>query len=149
MLVLFYIKTWLSDYLVQDIIKIIQYNYYKLNEPYDLMYKSVIKVLDDYFVYDKLNDKYYMKSYKILEREYTGRHFRLIYKWYDYVYHDYNNKVIYDYITISKIVNDCIMIKVSSYYNVPAFKRLESRIMENTSYRKIKSKQNRIILCYN
>jgi hypothetical protein len=147
MLVLFYIKTWLSDYLVQDIINIIQYKYYKLNEPYDLMYKSVLKVLDDYFVYDKLNDKYYIKRYKI--REYNGNYFKLSYKWYDYVYHDYNNKVIYDYITISKMVNDCIMIKVSSFYDVPAFKRLESRIMENTSYRKIKSKQNRIILCYN
>lgn len=140
MIVTFYIKTWLSDYLVTDIIKIIQYNYYKLR--YDLMYKSVLQVLNEYFQFDNINDKYHMKGYKKIAHDYhKGENFPLGYKWYDYVYYDFNHNLEYDYITINyKNVNNkyCIVIKVSSFYNVPAIKRLESRIMENTSYRMIK-----------
>lgn len=81
---------------------------------------------------------------KITHDYHKSDHFALGYKWYVYKNYDF---ITINYKYLNKINKNDIIIKVSSYYDVSAFKRLESRIMENTSYKKIKSKQNRIILC--
>ena len=142
---LFYIKESLSAYLVDDVIKLIQFDYYKLNEYF--MNKEVLRVLNEFFTFEQIGDKYYMKSYK--ERTYGSYGYVKFDRWYDYKKYDYKNEIGYDYITITCKVfknKQCIIIKTSPYYNVPDFKRIESRLMENTIFHKIKYKQNRIVM---
>jgi hypothetical protein len=144
---LFYIKESLSAYLVDDVIKLIQFDYYKLNDSYYIMNKEVLRVLNEFFTFEQIGDKYYMKSYKV--RSCGSYGYVKFDRWYDYKCKPdcYDNN--YDYITITCKNfkdKDCIIIKTSPYYNVPDFKRIESRLMENTIFHKIKYKQNRIVM---
>jgi hypothetical protein len=153
LLTLFYIKESLKNYLIDDVINLIQYDYYKLNESYYIMNKEVLRVFNEFFTCDKIDDKYYMKSYKKKYHEWEGyyNHYNLGYRWYNYTYKDYNNKIGIDNITITCKnfkKKDCIIIKTSPYYNVHDFKRIESRLMENTTFHKMKYKQNRIVMYY-
>jgi len=147
---LFYIKTWLSEYLVNDIIKIIQYNYYKIYISY-ILKKDVIRILGEYFKYEKVNDKYFITQHKTITHDYFKReHFYLGYRWHDEL--SWCGRLSIDeYITLShKTIKgkECIVIKHSHHYYTPNFKRIESRMMENSKYKKIKSKKHDIILCY-
>lgn len=54
----------LNDYLVNDVINIIQYQYYKLDEYYNLMQREVLHILNEYFEILNENDIYYIRRYK-------------------------------------------------------------------------------------
>lgn len=138
---LFNIKYALS-HLVPDVIKLIQYNYYLL-----YMKNDVMTILHDNFIFQEDDDKIYIKEYIKVYYDYDNEN--MGFKWYK----SDNNK---QYITLSykkiKIKNEYqygLMIKMSrptTYSDLPSFKRIESRIMENTIYKKVKSRYNRIYL---
>ncbi len=148
---LFYVKC--SIHLVPDVVKLIQYDYYLL-----YMKNDVMTILQEYFKFIQEGDKIYIKEYKISYenvrihvRYFNNEHSKdvnPIFIWY--------KSDSEQYITLSykkiKIKNEYqygLMIKMSrqtTYSDLPSFKRIESRIMENTIYKKIKSRYNRIYL---
>jgi hypothetical protein len=143
---LFNVKCILENHLVSDVIKLIQYDLYLLNIKNDVM-----RILDDHFSYDEEAGKIYITEYKKMRSEYYGKD--------DYVKFGYQWNMTHNdkqYITLTykkiKIKNTYrygLMIRMSTpttSEDLPAFKRIESRMMENTIHKKVKSGYNRIYL---
>ena len=132
---LFNVKSALND-LIPDVIKLIQYNYYLL-----YMKNDVMAILDDYFKFQKEDDKIYITAYKKVYHCYVNMGFN----WFKSDNEQYIT-LNYKKIKIKNKYQYGLVIKMSSYSDLPSFKRIESRIMENTIYKKVKSRYNRIYL---
>jgi hypothetical protein len=141
---LFNVKCCLENHLLSDVITLIQYNFYLLNIKNDVM-----SILDDYFKYYQENDKLYIAKYKKSTYTYDRIYVNKQLKWYNADNYDQYITLTYKKIKIKNEYRDGLMIRMSrptSHEDLPSFKRIESRIMENTIYTKVKSRYNRIYL---
>lgn len=152
---LFTVKCALENHVVSDVIKIIQQNCYLLDIKTDTM-----NILNDYFTYDEQDGKFYILQYKkVYHSHYYSKgddYVNMGHQWFRSDNIKQYITLTYKKIKVKNIYRDGqnvyrygLMIKMSrptSYEDLPSFKRIESRIMENTKFTKIKSRYNRIYL---
>jgi hypothetical protein len=133
---LYNIKQGLSNHLIDDVIKIIQFNYYVLTKSYFSIMDDILEILNKYYKYEKI-------SYEKTDNRYFKTYLHDSYGYYITIEYD---KISSD--PANKKEKDIygVIIKKSKYFKESTFKSLESRLIKNTCFKKIKSKKNCIKL---